>query len=118
MENAINNLADTIEKQIIEVKKELLKSKVNAKFSHYSGGKLYYNIKLECGSFQFPINVFENVKEKLYVVNEGEIVKTDLDLKLLSSDLGTTNFDDEIKGSFLNRWIDKAIRKEDFVKIG
>ncbi len=35
----------------------------------------------------------------------------------LSADLGTTSFDAEIKASFLNRWIDKAIDAEVFVKI-
>lgn len=118
MENVIDNMVEETKKQIIEVKKELLRSKVNANFSHYCNGMLYYNIKLELGIFQFPISTFENVKEEFYTVKDGKIVPVKLDLKLLSSDLGITNFDSEIKGSFLNRYIDMAMRKGDFVKIG
>jgi hypothetical protein len=36
----------------------------------------------------------------------------------LSSDLGTTSFYNEMRGSELNRWIAKAIDKNEFIKIG
>ena len=98
-----------------EIKKELLKSKVMAKFSHYSTGKLYYTVQLEAGSYQFPISTIETdyIEPSLGDENgdEREII-------ILSSDLGTTNFDAEIKASFLNRWIDKAIDSEEFIQIG
>ena len=86
-----------------EVKKELYKSKVNAKFSHYSIGKLYYNVELNDGTYLFPISTVESL---------------DLSIGLkLSSDLGMTTFGSEIKASDLNRWIAKAIEKNEFIKI-
>jgi hypothetical protein len=36
---------------------------------------------------------------------------------ILSPDLGTTKFNSEIKGSDLNRWIQKSIEKNEFIKI-
>ena len=36
---------------------------------------------------------------------------------MLSEDLGSTSFNNEIKGSELSRWISKAIDKEEFIKI-
>lgn len=36
----------------------------------------------------------------------------------LSEDLGITSFDAEIKGSELSRWIQKAIKNEQFIKVG
>lgn len=102
-----------------DIKKELLKSKVMSKFSHYSTGKLYYTVQLEAGLFVFPISTIEkNTKNYTF---EGPVGPIDVNIDnviSLSSDLGTTNFDAEIKASFLNRWIDKAIDSEEFIKIG
>ncbi len=81
-----------------EVKKDLYKSKVNAKFAYYCHGTLYYNVETLGGVYQFPIETLENDK--------------------LSNDLGTTPFNSEIKASDLNRWIAKAIDKDAFIKIG
>lgn len=82
-----------------EIKKELLKTRVNAIFSHYCAGSLYYNVVVQESVYQFPISVFETDRETL------------------SHDLGTTNFDETIKASYLNRWIDKAIDADKFIKI-
>lgn len=87
-----------------EVKKELLKSKVNANFSHYIAGNLYYKVTLSTGTYQFPIATIEKHSD------EGHLIVN------LSSDLGTTRFESEIKGSYLGRWIDKAIEKEEFIQ--
>lgn len=102
MENQIN---------INEVRKQLLKSKVNAIFSHYVAGNLYYNVKLEDGIYQFPIPTIEEMTKD--ITNEGIIIKA----FNLSSDLGTTSFYKEMKGSELNRWIGKAIENSEFIKI-
>lgn len=83
------------------VKKEVIKSRAMANFKYYAAGNLYYTIQLESGLYQFPISTIEK---------DEEVIS-------LSSDLGTTAFDAEIKGSYLNRWIDKAIKKEEFIKI-
>lgn len=88
-----------------EIKKDLYKSKNMAKFSHYSLGNLYYNVELTSGGiYQFPIAVVESA-------NDGA-----LNIQL-SADLGSTDFGLEVKGSELNRWIAKAIDKEEFIKI-
>lgn len=91
-----------------EVKKDLYKSKNMAKFSHYVSGNLYYTVELAIGTYQFPISTVEK--------NENEFGMA-IGLKL-SEDLGTTEFNAEIKGSDLNRWIAKAIDKGEFIKIG
>ena len=90
--------------KIEEIRKELYKSKIMAKFSHYSYGNLYYTVQLEEGKYQFPIATVEKGEEYAEL--------------LLSFDLGTTSFYREMKGSELNRWIRKAIDKEEFIKIG
>jgi hypothetical protein len=91
-----------------EVYKQLLKSKVMAKFSHYCSGNLYYTVQLEDGIYQFPIKTIEGVETKT-----GQ----KLPLIKLSSDLGTTSFEVKIKGASLNRWISKAIENDEFIKI-
>lgn len=131
-----------------EVKKELMKSKVNAKLSHYVSGNLYYTVELVDGVYQFPMPIIENTSIKdvapngLYDVEDGynkfegaleeklvtlkdatkeiEGVEDFEPLKFtkLSSDLGTTSFYNEMRGSELNRWIAKAIEKSEFIKIG
>lgn len=95
----------TIDKN--EVKKELFKSKAMAKFSHYISGSLYYTVPLESGLYQFPIATVEKY--------QGDF---DIEMLALSSDLGTTSFESEIKGSSLNRWISQAIDQEEFIKVG
>jgi len=101
-----------------DVKKELLKSKVMAKFSHYISGNLYYQVQLEGGLYQFPISTVEDnfsmYSQTGFEDSTSEYIKEGLKL---SSDLGTTSFDNEIKASFLNRWIDMAINNSEFIKI-
>ena len=94
-----------------EVKKDLYKSKNMAKLSHYVSGNLYYNVQLEDGIYQFPISTIEEKWDGTYVDGNENISIN------LSSDLGTTTFESEMKGSDLNRWISKAIDKGEFIKI-
>ena len=99
-----------------EVKKDLYKSKVMAKFSHYKSGELFYNVELNDSIYQFPLETTEEVIR--YELGDGEdedeIMFEDL---ILSSDLGETSFYSEIKGSELIRWISKAIDKNQFKKV-
>ena len=81
------------------VKKELIKNKSVAIFESYVAGNLYYRVEVLNKTYRFPISVFET---------DGET---------LSHDLGTTSFDESIKASYLNRWVDKAIEKNLFVDI-
>lgn len=92
-----------------EVKKDLYRSKAMAKFSHYVSGNLYYTVALADGTYQFPIGTIEDVK----VIGDSTI----LPFIKLSSDLGTTSFYNEMKGSELGRWISKAIDAGEFIKI-
>lgn len=120
-----------------EVKKYLLKNReLMANFSHYESGSLYYNVKLEDGLYQLPIATFESgvstnsitikpekfthyISGNIYYEKDGEQCSISIseDGKELSSDLGTTSFDNEIKASFLNRWVDKSISAGTFIKI-
>ena len=95
----------------IEIKKDLMKSKNMANFSHYCAGNLYYNIVVMEELYQFPISTVDRVQ---YGTEETAY----MDTYNLSSDLGTTNFNDEIRGSELARWITKAIKNESFIKVG
>ena len=90
-----------------EVKKDLYKSKNMAKFSHYVSGNLYYKVELNDGIYQFPISTIEE-REQIFDSVPGI---------QLSSDLGTTTFEAEMKGSDLNRWISKAIDNNEFIKL-
>ncbi len=92
--------------ELNEIKKDLYKSKAMAKFSHYVSGNLYYTVELADGVYQFPIATVENT-----VGDNGQSKIS------LSSDLGTTTFELEMKGSDLNRWIAKAVSNGEFTKI-
>jgi hypothetical protein len=98
-----------MEKEIkpIEVQKELMAKKVEANFSHYTAGNLYYTVGLvdsvPMGTYQFPIRTVEP--------------EFGLSTFILSEDLGTTTFSKQMKGSELNRWIKKAIENGDFVRV-
>lgn len=96
-----------------EVKKYLYRNKeIMAKFSHYKKGNLYYNVQLEDGLYQFPIATIET--DYIEPLEDGE---DEREIIVLSSDLGETPFDSEIKASYLNRWIDKAIEAGKFEKL-
>lgn len=90
-----------------EVKKDLFKSKAMARFSHYISGSLYYTVEVFGSIYQFPIPTIEKY--------QGDF---DVEMMCLSSDLGTTSFSSEIKGSELSRWIAKAIDLNEFIKVG
>ena len=99
----------------IEVKKELLKNKSIAKLSHYCAGNLYYQVQLESGLYQFPIATIE--EGPTFNDDESGLSMYEVETVVLSSDLGTTSFESEIKASFLNRWIDKSIKSGEFIKV-
>lgn len=104
--------------ELNEIKKDLYKSKAMAKFSHYVSGNLYYTVELADGVYQFPISTVENSLEYINPENQG--VYDDepaIEILQLSSDLGTTTFELEMKGSDLNRWITKAVASNEFTKI-
>jgi len=90
----------------IDIQKELIRSKIIAYFIQYISGNLYYKVTLESGTYQFPIETTELVEKS-----------DDLSEMILSTDLGTSNFNAEMKGSYLNRWIQKAIKNKEFIKI-
>ena len=96
--------------ELNEIKKDLYKSKAMAKLSHYVSGNLYYTVELTDGVYQFPIATVETDVIMEQDEDEVEFLK-------LSSDLGTTTFESEMKGSDLNRWIAKAVEKGEFIKI-
>jgi len=94
-----------------EVKKDLYKSKEVAEFSRYVAGNMYYQVKVGFDVYEFPIPTVETIKlgdDREFVVDykTGDVA--------LSSDLGTTTFYKDMKGSDLNRWIGKAIDNDEF----
>lgn len=89
------------EMKATDVQKELLKTGQMAKFSHYMAGNLFYTVQLEEGMYMFPVATVEYTDDKCS----------------LSSDLGDTPFEAEIKASFLNRWVKKAIENDEFIKL-
>jgi len=94
---------------INEIKKDLYKSKNMAYFSHYQSGDLYYNVVVMDALYQFPIAVVDGYSSRL---DETDGLCT------LSEDLGITPFEAEMKGSELIRWMQMAIKKEQFIKVG
>ena len=98
-----------------DVKIEVLNNKLMANFSHYVSGNLYYNVKLSSGLYQFPISTIE--EGPTFNEDESGLSMYEIETITLSSDLGTTSFDAEVKASLLNRWIGKAIDKGEFIKI-
>lgn len=132
---------------INEIKKDLYKSKNMAKFSHYVSGNLYYTVELANGIFQFIIPAVETgtlseindvemlvnddkgdlkdfdkkiYDKKSFFTNDEEMVGERIEIKFtkLSSDLGSTSFEKEMRGSELIRWIQKSINSNDFIKVG
>ncbi len=102
-----------------DVKKDLYKSKAMAKFSHYVSGNLYYRVELADGIYQFPIaTIEEGITYNVAISSDGVSNLDDVTTIQLSEDLGQTSFEAEIKGSDLNRWISKAIKNEEFIKVG
>ena len=87
-----------------ELKKELMKTKVAAVFSHYCAGNLYYKVWTTEGTYQFPIAT-------------TEVIGFNYPMLQLSTDLGTTAFNAEEKASMLWRWIDKAIDADELQKV-
>ncbi len=131
---------------INEIKKDLYKSKNMAYFSHYQSGDLYYNVVVMDALYQFPISVMDTVSFNELTKNSGysiinghvehidnivttkpEVETLDVD-KLddfeemsfikLSEDLGSTPFEADMRGSELIRWMQMAIKKEQFIKVG
>ena len=102
-----------------ELKKELMKTKVMAEFTHYCAGNLYYKVWTAEGTYQFPIATIENIHSVSNVNGFTDMdgnVET-YDVVELSQDLGTTAFNAEEKASMLWRWIDKAIDADELQKV-
>lgn len=124
-------MENTITVSLNDIKKDLYRSKANAKFSHYCAGNLYYVIELTTGErFQFNIKTIEFEKTKLIdllselpktsndqTILENMLGNSTINLMKLSSDLATTPFNAEIKASELIRWVTKSYDSGDLIKI-
>ena len=94
-----------------EIKKDLYKSKSMATFTKYESGNLWYRIVTSFGTFEFPISTVELIlKENDQVVDNRKSILVE-GVKL-SAEIGTTPFYNEIKGSELNRWIERSINNQ------
>jgi hypothetical protein len=101
----------TIEINETEIKKDLMRSKAMAKFSHYIAGNLYYKVEIMGDLYVFPIETVEEV------IETDSFEREEIQTLKLSSDLGTTKFESEIRGSELARWISKSINNLTFIKL-
>jgi len=99
----------------IGVKKELYKSKVMANFSRVENGVLYYTVQLESGLYEIPLRLEE---EKIITINDGEDVLASFTITRPTPDMKGASFGPEVKGSDLNRWIAKAMKTDDFKRVG
>lgn len=88
-------------KSIKEIQKDLLRNKTNAIFQYYAQGKLYYNIKLEEGEYQFPISI---------------LVRDAYGMKL-SEEIGVMHVESSFRASHWMRWIEKAINNDEFIPL-
>ena len=105
---------------INEIKKDVLKSKTNAIFSHYVNGKLYYTIELSKGKYQFAINIVEPNPITLSFIEKGvRINKTieSIGLTTVTDDFGNSHLEKEMRGSLLNKWIEKAMNNNEFIPL-
>ncbi len=109
-----------------DVKKELYKSKVTAKLMDVTEGKMFYSVQLEDGLYRFPVDQVKEVGGPLYKLEAKtqtsptiSLTYTKLEEKCfsLSAELGKTSFYPEMKASELNRWIERAIKDGEFVKL-
>lgn len=105
---------ETITISANDVKKELYKTKVNAYFSHFDNGKMFYEVNLESGKFLFPI---PTVVKRTLTIMDGDEVMAIIDSEKAAPDLKGALFPKEIKASELNRWISKSIETNEFIKI-
>jgi len=112
----INGKKKTVMFNEIEIKKDLMKSKNMANFSHYCAGNLYYNVEVFGELYQFPIATTQ--EGPTFNDDESGLSMYEVETVILSEDLGTTRFEAEIRGSELARWISKAIKNETFIKLG
>lgn len=130
------------------IHKHLLKSGAIAKFTKYKFGKLYYEVELEDGMHEFPIDTVEETKILIHDANSATVSVTEVGVKedltenpkhhenyfdemialnlreeevypkRLSKDLGDTTFHAEVTGSELNRWIKKAFKDGTLINLG
>lgn len=98
-----------------DVKKELYKSKAMATFSHIENGKAYYNVEYKGVLHQFPLDLEETKEMKVSI---GDDVISTFEIKVPAADMKGASFGTEVKGSDLNRWIARAIKSGNFMKIG
>ena len=109
---------------LTEIKKDLYRSKAMATFSHYVSGNLYYVVSIFDSKYLFPVATVEDgpvsVSEDCgeHMISTRDCATIVQHTYLLSSDLGTTAFLSEIKGSELIRWIGKALERDELTKVG
>ena len=98
-----------------EVKKYLYRNKeLMAKYLKYNHGSLFYTVEIENIVYMFPVKTMDTK----WIVNPEDPEGDKIEIIIgFSADLGLTDFDRDIKASFLNRWIDIAIDKGEFIKL-
>jgi hypothetical protein len=98
-----------------DVKKELYKTKAIATYNHIEDGKAYYDVEYKGVLHQFPLDLFETKKVSTLI---GDGVVSTFDIQVPAADMNGASFGQEVRGSELNRWIARAIKTGNFIKIG
>jgi hypothetical protein len=100
---------------IVAIQKDLYKTKAVATLIHYdpSNGDLIYHVEALGKVWEFPIQTI-SATEILVDTNSDEKTTVKVDSIKLSEDLKGANWDVEIKGSILFRWIKQAIKADKF----
>jgi hypothetical protein len=99
-----------------EIKKDLYKSKENAKLLYYepANGDLIYQVFALGKNYTFPIHTVEKTRFKAEFIEQEQGASIYVDTIKLTDDLKGARFEPEIKGSTLIRWIQQAIEADEF----
>jgi hypothetical protein len=106
--------------------KVLVSNNNKAVFSKYIAGNLYYKVITDEGEFEFPIKAVDKFEGALFKLEAKTQTSPEVnityqpvkeDLFRLSEDLGTATFENEYKAITLMRYINKAIKNGELVKL-
>lgn len=106
--------------EIIDVQKDLLKSKTIADFDRFENGDLFYNVNILDDLYQFPIPTIGEVHINHDILDsEGEQSGMKLIAKTFrpKNDVKGAAFTPQMRGSELFRWIKKAYNDNNLIKI-
>lgn len=99
------------------IKKDVLRSKAIAKFQRYDfeTRSLIYNIQLTDGLYQFPVKLLRPFEITNKISEKGMKITLTIEGIEELEDIKGADFFNEMKGALLSRWIEKAVKDENFI---